>query len=64
MYIDRSQKKADLLLTGLHASKKTLLDLGFTHPTTDTHLNTKSMMARAAAADVYAKRKHTSFMAS
>jgi hypothetical protein len=61
-YNDRSQKKADLLLTGLHASKKTLLDLGFTHSTIDTYLNNKSMSERAAAANAYAKRKHTGYV--
>jgi hypothetical protein len=53
-----SQKKADLLLTGLHTSKKTPLDLGFTHSTVDTYLNNKSMSERAAAANAYVRRAH------
>eukprot|EP01047_Picozoa_sp_COSAG01_P117553 COSAG01_NODE_46226_length_402_cov_0.488449_1_plen_91_part_10 len=28
---DKSQQKADLLLKGLHVTKTTMLDLGFTH---------------------------------
>ena len=48
---DKSQQKADLLLKGLHVTKTTMLDLGFTHSTIDTHLNNQSMTERAAAAD-------------
>ena len=51
-----------MLLKGLHVTKTTMLDLGFTHSTIDTHLNNQSMTERAAAADKYGERKHKGYL--
>ena len=55
---DRSQRKGDVQVDGLHADgRSTLLDLGIAHPLIDTRVNNKSTTERGFAANQYGARK-------
>ena len=54
---DKSRRKGDLTVTGLFDEGKTILDIGITHPTIDSSINTLSSEVRAAGANRYANNK-------
>ena len=54
---DKSRRKGDLTVTGLFDEGKTILDIGITHPTIDSSINTLSSEERAAGANRYANNK-------
>ena len=60
---DRSQKKADIRVSGLdtHSVNDTLIDFGITHSTIGTNLTNKSMGERARGANRYGKKKQTGY---
>ena len=55
---DKDQRKGDLTIEGLFHEGKTILDVGITHPTIDTYINTQSSEApRGSAANKMANDK-------
>ena len=54
---DFSRKKGDLSTIGLFHEAKDILDIGITHPTIDSSLNTLSSVVRGTAANKMAKAK-------
>ena len=56
---DKDQRKGDLTIEGLFHEGKTILDVGITHPTIDTYINTQSSEApRGFAANKMATKKN------
>ena len=56
---DKDQRKGDLTIEGLFREGKTILDVGITHPTIDTYINTQSSEApRGSAANKMAANKN------
>ena len=56
----KSRRKGDLTVTGLFDEGKTILDIGITHPTIDSSINTLSSEERAASANRYANNNDAS----